>query len=140
MEYKERYKLLTQLVVFNIFISLILFMINLVLILGINKSLFLSEMVYLLLGICLPMFEIIRLMLMFISGILTLRIKEFSRRYKAAIISKYVFGTLSSLLFLIRLLGFACFVPAFSFSTMIFIYISFAVIIIHKNNKKRNGS
>jgi len=113
-------------------------MINLLLILGINESLSLNEMVYLLLGICLPMFEIIRLMLMFISGIIALRIKEFSRRYKAAIVSKYVFGILSNLLFLIRLLGFACFVPTFSFSTMIFIYISFAVIIIHKNTSEIN--
>ena len=130
--------MLTQIVVFNVIISLILFMINLLLILGINESLSLNEMVYLLLGICLPMFEIIRLMLMFISGIIALRIKEFSRRYKAAIVSKYVFGILSNLLFLIRLLGFACFVPAFSFSTMIFIYISFAVIIIHKNTSEIN--
>ncbi|MFW9864681.1 MAG: hypothetical protein ACFFEN_01155 [Candidatus Thorarchaeota archaeon] len=134
MNYKEGYKLLTQFVVFNVFISLILFMVNLILILGINESLFLSEWVYILLGICLPMLEIIRLMLMFFSGILTLRIKEFSRRYKAVLISKFVFGILGSLIFLIRLLRFACFVPAFSFSTMVFIYISFAVIIIHKDN------
>jgi hypothetical protein len=86
------------------------------------------------------MFEIIRLILMLISGMLTLKIKEFSRKFKAAIISKYVFGILSNVLFLIRLLGFACFVPAFSFSTTIFIYISFAVITIHKTNNEINNS
>ncbi|MFX1487672.1 MAG: hypothetical protein ACFFBI_00875 [Promethearchaeota archaeon] len=134
MNYKEGYKLLTQLVVLNVFISLILFMVNLILILGINESLSLSEQVYILLGICLPMLELIRLILMFFSGIITLRIKEFSRRFKAVLVSKFVFGISGNLIFLIRLLGFACFVPAFSFSTMVFIYISFAVIIIHKDN------
>ena len=110
----------------KLIISLISFLLNLILILWINNSITLSKIVYTGLFIFLPWFEFIRIILMVTSGIITVRIKQINRKFKAAI-----------LIFLIRLFGFACFAPVYSFSSMPSIIISFVLINIQEYDNNR---
>lgn len=134
---KQEYKFLVRLFVLMFLISLILFIINLILILWINKSIFLNEMVYLGLSIILFGFEIIRIGIIFISGIIILRFEAINRNYKIIIISILFIAFFFNTLFLIRLFGFACFTPIYSFLCTPFIFISFVLIIIKKHDNNR---
>ncbi|MFX1501791.1 MAG: hypothetical protein ACFFDH_12580 [Promethearchaeota archaeon] len=134
---KQRYTLLVVLVNLNLIISLILILFNLILILWVNNSIVLSKIVYNGLFIFLVWFEFVRTILIITSGILTGRIKYTNRKIKTIILSSLVTGFGFNLWFLIRLFGFACFAPAYSFSCMPFICISYVLIIIkeYDNNQ-----
>lgn len=134
---KQEYKFLVRLFVLMLLISLILFIINLILILWINKSIFLNKMVYLGLSIILFGFEIIRIGIIFISGIIILRFEAINRNYKIIILSILFIAFFFNTLFLIRLFGFACFTPIYSFLCTPFIFISFVLIIIKKHDNNR---
>ncbi len=134
---KQEYKFLVRLVVLTLIISLILFTINLILILWINKSIFLNEMIYIGLTMFLFGFEVIRITIMFISGKITLRFEGIERNYKITIITVLFIAIVFNTIFLIRLFGFACFAPIYSFLCMPFIFISFILIIIQKHDNNR---
>ncbi len=121
----------------KLIISLISFLLNLILILWINNSITLSKIVYTGLFIFLPWFEFIRIILMVTSGIITVRIKQINRKFKAAILSFLLIGIGFNIIFLIRLFGFACFAPVYSFSSMPSIIISFVLINIQEYDNNR---
>jgi len=71
------------------------------------------------------------------SGIITVRIKQINRKFKAAILSFLLIGIGFNIIFLIRLFGFACFAPVYSFSSMPSIIISFVLINIQEYDNNR---
>ena len=76
---------------------------------------------------------------MFISGIITIKTKIIERKFKTIIVIILLFGIGFNVYYLIRILIFACFAPVYNFITMIFIYLSFVLIIIQKHqNGKTN--
>jgi len=83
----------------------------------------------------LALFEPIKILIMVISGIIVVRIKIIDRKFKVPIITALLFGIGFNIIFLIRFYGSACFTPVYSFSCMIFIYISFVLIIIQNHEK-----
>lgn len=135
MNNRKKHNLLVGLIISNVFLTIIVFIINLLLILWINQLLFLNQIFLTGLYLFLILFEPIRTLIMFISGIITLRIKTINRKFKVPIIAALLFGIGFNIIFLIRFYGFACFAPVYSFSCMIFIYISFVLIIIQNHEK-----
>jgi len=135
MNNRKRYNLLVVLVILNVIITIISFIISLILILWIKQLVSLNQLVLTGLYLFLLIFEPIRTLIMFISGIITLRIKIINRKFKVPIITALLFGIGFNIIFLIRFYGFACFAPVYSFSCMIFIYISFVLIIIQNHEK-----
>ena len=120
------------LVFLKLTISLILFVINLILILWISNKIFLDFQVYIGLTIFLFAFEVIRIMIMFIAGTIILRIKRVDIKFKVIIITMLLVGISFNIIFLIRLFGFACFAPVYSFSILPFISISFVLVIVQE--------
>ena len=120
----------------NLILSLVLFIINLVLIQWINLSIKFSGIIYTELLLILSSFEIIRTVLMTSSGILTLKIRGINRKIKAIIVPTLLFGIGFNIIFLIRLFGFACFAPVYSFLSLPFICVFIMLIIVqeHDNN------
>ncbi|MHA2430546.1 MAG: hypothetical protein ACXACC_05860 [Promethearchaeota archaeon] len=59
---------------------------------------------------------------------------------KASIITSLLIGTIFNTLFLIRLLGLGCFVPVFSFISMLFSYFASVKIIIFQPDINRISS
>lgn len=135
MNNRKRYNFLAGLVILNVFITIILFIISLLLILRINQIVSLNQLVLIGLYFILILFEPIRTAIMFISGIITLRTKTIDRKFKVPIITALLFGIGFNIIFLIRFYGSACFTPVYSFSCMLFIYISFVLIIIQNHEK-----
>jgi hypothetical protein len=136
MDNRYGYPYLVKLAFLKLIISFILFIINLVLILWINNAVFLDDTIYRGLFIFLSSFEGLRIMIMLMCGVLTLRVKKMDWKLKVAIIAALLFGIGFNILYLIRLFGFACFTPVYSFLCMVFISFSFVLIIIqdHDNN------
>jgi len=132
---RKKHNLLIGLVILNVFLTIIIFIISLLLISWINQLISLNQLVLTGLYLFLLLFEPIRTLIMFISGIITLRIKIINRKFKVPIITALLFGIGFNIIFLIRFYGFACFAPVYSFSCMIFIYISFVLIIIQNHEK-----
>ncbi|MFX1386801.1 MAG: hypothetical protein ACFE9M_06260 [Promethearchaeota archaeon] len=132
------YLYLVRFAFLKLIISLILFLINLILILWINNTIVFNDIIYRGLFIFLSSFEGLRILIMFMCGILTLGIEKIDIKLKVAIITPLLFGIGFNIFFLIRLFGFACFTPVYSFACMIFIIASFVLIIIqeHDNNNK----
>ncbi|MFX1585501.1 MAG: hypothetical protein ACFFDL_13190 [Promethearchaeota archaeon] len=137
MNNKQKYGFLEILALINIILSIILFLINLLLILWINNHISLNQIVYIVLGIFLLSFEISRLIILLSSGIIFLWIKNIKIFRKASIITSLLIGIIFDALFLIRFLGLACFVPAFSFISMLFIYFASVKIILFKHNNNQ---
>ena len=135
MNNRKTYNLLVRLVILNVFITIILFIINLFLISCINQLISLNPLVLIGFYLFLTLFEPLKTLIMFISGIIIVRIKTIDRRFKVLIITALLFGIGFNIIFLIRLYGFACFAPAYSFSCMLLIYISFVLIIIQNHEK-----
>ncbi len=135
MNNRKRYKLLVGLVILNVLITIISFIISLILISWIKQLISLNQLVLMGLYLFLALFEPIRTLIMFISGIISLRSKIIDRKFKVPIITALLFGIGFNIIFLIRFYGFACFAPVYSFSCMIFIYISFVLIIIQNHEK-----
>ena len=135
MNNRKRYNLLVGLVILNVFITIILFIIDLFLISWINQLVSLNQLVLVGFYLFLVLFEPIRISIMFISGIITIRIKTIDRKYKVPIITALLFGIGFNIYFLIRFYGDACFTPVYSFSCMLFIYISFVLIVIQNHEK-----
>lgn len=134
---KKEYKFLVRLFVLKLILSLILSIINLILILWINKSIFLIEIVYIGLTMFLLGFEVIRITIMFISELITFRFEGIDRNYKISIMTVLFIAIVLNSFFLIRLFGFACFAPIYSFLCIPFIFISFVLIIIKKHDYNR---
>jgi len=111
-------------------ISLILFIIDLILTLWINNTLYLNYIVYILLTTFLISFEFIRIMSMVISETLIMQIKMIGIKFQLAIITTILIGIGYNITFLVRLFGAACFTPVYSVASTIFICISFVLIII----------
>jgi hypothetical protein len=137
LDNRQKYRFLESLALINIILSIILFLINLLLILWINNSISFNQVVYIVLGIFLLSFEIFRLIIMVISEIVFLWIKNIKLFRKASIITSLLIGTIFNTLFLIRFLGLACFVPVFSFISMLFIYFASIKIILFKHNNNQ---
>lgn len=135
MNNRKRYNLLVGLVILNVFITIILFIMDLFLISWINQLVSLNQLVLIGFYLFLVLFEPIRISIMFISGIITIRIKTIDRKYKVPIITALLFGIGFNIYFLIRFYGDACFTPVYSFSCMLFIYIAFVLIVIQNHEK-----
>ncbi len=71
---------------------------------------------------------------MIISEIIFLWIKNIKLFRRASIITSLIIATIFDTLFLIRFLWLSCFVPAFSFVSMLFIYFASVKIILFKHN------
>ena len=138
MDNRYGYADLVRLAFLKLILSFILFIINLVLILWIDNAIFLDDMIYRGLFIFLSGFEGLRIIIMVMCGVLTLRVKNMDRKLKVAIITALLFGIGFNILYLIRLFGFACFTPVYSFLCMVFICVSFVLIVIqdHDNNQE----
>ncbi|MFX0178733.1 MAG: hypothetical protein ACFE78_01010, partial [Candidatus Hodarchaeota archaeon] len=134
------YGFLESLALTNIILSFFLFLINLLLVLWIHNRISLNQMVYSILGIFLLSFEIFRLIIILISAIMFLWIKKIKVFRRASIITSLLIGTIFDTLFVIRFIGLACFVPAFSFISMLFVYFASVKIILFKHNDKYNKS
>ena len=64
-------------------------------------------------------------------------IKQINRKLKSDILSLLLIGIGFNIIFLIRLFGFACFAPVYSFSSMPSIIISFVLINIQEYDNNR---
>ncbi|NVM45457.1 MAG: hypothetical protein HWN79_11125 [Candidatus Lokiarchaeota archaeon] len=113
---RERYNLLTGLVIIKTNISFSLLIIDIILILQINNVIEIGYIVNLLLINCLISLELGRIMTMVISGTLTIRIRKIDIKIKAVMLASLFIGIALSTIFLIRLFIFAWFVPSYSFA------------------------
>lgn len=128
----QRINFLVGLVFLSLIISLILFVINLILFLWVNNTIFLDFQVHIGLIIFLFAFEIIRIMIIFMIGTFTLRIKKIDIRIKVTILTSLFIGVGLNFIFLIRLFGFACFAPVYSFSCLLFVSIPFVLVVVQE--------
>lgn len=123
---------LVGLVFLSLIISSILFVINLILSLWVNDTIFLDFQVYIGLIIVLFIFEIIRIMIMFMIGFFTITIKRIDIKIKVTILVSLIIGIGLNFIFLIRLFGFACFAPVYSFSCLPFVSIPFVFVVVQE--------
>ena len=136
MNNRQRYNFLVRLFILEMILSLLLFIIDLILTLWINNTLYLNYIVYILITTFLISFEFIRIMSMVISETLIIRIKMIGIKFQLAVLTSLLIGFGYNILFLVRLFGAACFTPVYSVASTIFICISFVLILIpkHDNN------
>lgn len=136
MELRKRYNLLVGLIILNVLITVTLFIINLLLISWINQLISLDQFVSIGIYLSIIILEPTRVSIMFISGIFTIRIKSIERKFKVIIITTLLFGIGFNIYYIIRFFILVCFAPIFSFLSMLFIYISFVLIIMqnHEND------
>jgi hypothetical protein len=113
---RQRYNILTRLVIIKTNISFSLLIMDIILILQINNIVEIGYIVNLLLISCLISLELGRIMTILISRTLTIRIRKIEIKIKAVILPSLFIRIVLSTIFLIRLFNFACFAPSYSFA------------------------
>ncbi|OLS14514.1 MAG: hypothetical protein RBG13Loki_1856 [Promethearchaeota archaeon CR_4] len=133
MNKEQRYETVVKLVVVILCISVILSIIDIFLVLWINKIITLNQSNVIIFYLLVMGLEISRITLLTISIMLIIKFKEISRKskIKMLIAPLAAFGFIFS--FLVRIIGFDCFPPLDSFSATFFTIISYILI----NSQKR---
>lgn len=129
MDRNYKYELILKLIIINIIISILLFLINVILISLINGIISISQDLLFILYALLIGLEFIRIILLLFSVVIILKFEKINIWYKYTILLLLLIGTIINSWFLVRIFGFACFAPSYSFVTMLFIIASYILIL-----------
>lgn len=129
MDRNYKYELILKLIIINIIISILLFLINVILISLINGIISISQDLLFILYALLIGLEFIRIILLLFSVVIILKFEKINIWYKYTILLSLLIGTIINSWFLVRIFGFACFAPSYSFVTMLFIIASYILIL-----------
>jgi hypothetical protein len=124
MKTRKSNLMILQLGYANFIFTLVLFVLNLIAIIWVNRYISLNQIAYISLSIFIIFFEFIRMTLLIITGIILLILNHSKIKFKLILISILLGGILLILFFLIKLFALFCYTP------MLF-FLSFPIIVLY---------